>query len=113
MNYALETAAAESSFAAAIASLTSRGVCGFVASPVGRGTTPIVPFDMLIHGKTLRGIVQGSSVPHVLIQRLVELIVSGRFPLDRLVSWYDFADINKAVADAESGIAIKPILRMN
>jgi aryl-alcohol dehydrogenase len=113
VNYSLETAAAESSFAAAIASLTSRGVCGFVASPVGRGTTPIVPFDMLIHGKTLRGIVQGSSVPHVFIPRLVELIVSGRFPLDRLVSWYDFADINKAVADAESGIAIKPILRMN
>ena len=113
VNYALETAAAESSFAAAIASLTSRGVCGFVASPVGRGTTPIVPFDMLIHGKTLRGIVQGSSVPHVFIPRLVELIVSGHFPLDRLVSWYDFADINKAVADAESGIAIKPILRMN
>ncbi|MEQ8247325.1 MAG: NAD(P)-dependent alcohol dehydrogenase [Alphaproteobacteria bacterium] len=112
-NYALETAAVESSFAAAIASLASRGVCGFVASPVGRGTTPIVPFDMLIHGKSLRGIVQGSSVPHVFIPRLADLIASERFPLERLVSWYDFADINQAVADAESGVAIKPILRMN
>ncbi len=113
VNYALETAAVETSFAAAIDSLAPRGVCGFVASPVGRGTTPIVPFDMLINGKTLCGIVQGASVPHVFIPRLVDMIAAGRFPLDRLVTWYDFADINKAVADAESGAAIKPILRMN
>ena len=112
VNYALETAAVESSFAAAIASLTQRGVCGFVASPVGRGTTPIVPFDLLINGKTLCGVVQGSSVPHVFIPRLVDMIATGRFPLERLVSWYDFADINDAVADAKSGAAIKPILRM-
>ena len=113
VHYALETAAVESSFAAAIASLTQRGVCGFVASPVGRGTTPIVPFDMLINGKTLCGVVQGASVPHVFIPRLVDMIAAGRFPLERLVSWYDFAEINQAVADAESGAAIKPILRMN
>lgn len=113
VHYSLETAAVESSFAAAIASLTQRGVCGFVASPVGRGTTPIVPFDMLINGKTLCGVVQGSSVPQVFIPQLVDMIAAGRFPLERLVSWYDFADINQAVADAESGAAIKPILRMN
>jgi len=113
VHYALETAAVESSFAAAIASLTQRGVCGFVASPVGRGTTPIVPFDMLINGKTLCGVVQGASVPHVFIPRLVDMIAAGRFPLERLVSWYDFAEINQEVADAESGAAIKPILRMN
>jgi aryl-alcohol dehydrogenase len=113
VNYALETAAVESSFAAAIASLTQRGVCGFVASPVGRGTTPIVPFDMLINGKTLCGVVQGGSVPHVFIPRLVDMVASDRFPLERLISWYDFADINQAVADAESGAAIKPILRMS
>jgi aryl-alcohol dehydrogenase len=56
--------------------------------------------------------VQGSSVPHVFIPRLVDMIATGRFPLERLVSWYDFANINEAVADAESGAAIKPILRM-
>jgi Zn-dependent alcohol dehydrogenase len=31
-------------------------------------------------------------------------------PLDRLITRYDFADINGAAADAISGAAIKPVL---
>jgi aryl-alcohol dehydrogenase len=43
---------------------------------------------------------------------LVELFMDGRFPMDRLVTFYDFADINRAVADAVAGTTIKPVLRM-
>ena len=31
-------------------------------------------------------------------------------PLDRLITRYEFADINRAAADATSGAAIKPVL---
>jgi aryl-alcohol dehydrogenase len=36
--------------------------------------------------------------------------MAGRMPLDRLITRYDFADINRAAADAISGAAIKPVL---
>ena len=35
-----------------------------------------------------------------------------RFPLNRLVTIYDFADINQAAADATSGATIKPVLKL-
>ena len=36
--------------------------------------------------------------------------MTGQFPLDRLVTRYDFTDINRAAADATSGTTIKPVL---
>jgi aryl-alcohol dehydrogenase len=38
--------------------------------------------------------------------------MAGRFPVDRLVTFYDFAEINQAAADAVDGKTIKPVLRM-
>jgi aryl-alcohol dehydrogenase len=38
--------------------------------------------------------------------------MQGRFPFDQLVRFYDFDQINQAAADAESGAAVKPIIRM-
>jgi len=31
-------------------------------------------------------------------------------PLDRLITRYDFAEVNRAAADATSGATIKPVL---
>ena len=71
-------------------------------------------FDMTTvqNGRTLRGCIQGDSRPAEFIPRLVELYRSGRFPIDRLVTYYDLADINQAVADLQSGRTIKPVIRM-
>jgi aryl-alcohol dehydrogenase len=44
---------------------------------------------------------------------LIELHRQGRFPFDRLITFYTFDEINQAAADSESGAAIKPILRMS
>jgi aryl-alcohol dehydrogenase len=37
---------------------------------------------------------------------------SGRFPFDRLVKFYDFKEINKAIADSQKGKTVKPVLRI-
>ena len=58
----------------------------------------------------MRGVVQGDSRPRDFIPRLVDLFMAGRMPLDRLVERYDFAEINRAAADATSGATIKPVL---
>ena len=62
--------------------------------------------------KTLMGVVEGDSVPDVVVPQLIDLHMQGRFPYDRLVRFYDLDQINQAAADAASGAAIKPILRI-
>lgn len=38
--------------------------------------------------------------------------LEGRFPFDKLISYYDFEDINAAGADALSGAALKSVVVM-
>ena len=61
----------------------------------------------------MRGIVEGDSVPALFLPRLVDLWEQGRFPVERLMTYYDFDRIEEAVADAESGAVVKPVLRMH
>jgi len=48
----------------------------------------------------------GSVYPHT-----DELYRQGRFPFDRLITFYPFDEIGKAVGDMEKGKVIKPVLR--
>lgn len=36
----------------------------------------------------------------------------GAVPIDRMMSFYDFADIEAVAADAAAGSTVKPVLRM-
>jgi aryl-alcohol dehydrogenase len=38
------------------------------------------------------------------------MVADGRLPVGELVTTYDFADIEQAVADMKSGVTIKPVL---
>jgi aryl-alcohol dehydrogenase len=42
----------------------------------------------------------------------MELQRQGRFPLEKLVRFYDFAQINQAIDDSDQGITVKPVVRM-
>ena len=44
------------------------------------------------------------------IPRLLELHARGRFPVDRLVRNYPFAEVNTAIADSLAGVTVKPVL---
>jgi aryl-alcohol dehydrogenase len=56
-------------------------------------------------------IIEGDAVPQTYIPQLIELWRQGRFPFDRLVTSYAFADIEQAFADSAAGSTIKPVLR--
>ncbi|HXX71651.1 MAG TPA: NAD(P)-dependent alcohol dehydrogenase, partial [Candidatus Acidoferrum sp.] len=60
-------------------------------------------------GLTIRGIVQGDSVPDTFIPRLIDLHMSGRFPFDKLVTKYPFEKINQAIEDQARGKVVKPV----
>ena len=66
----------------------------------------------MLRGRTIRGILQGDSVPDIFIPRLVDFYMDGRFPFDRMVRFYPFEEIDQAMSDNDNGVAIKPVLRM-
>ena len=72
---------------------------------------PLDVEHVLTGGRTVRGIIEGDANPDVFLPKLVDLFVKGKFPIHRLVTFYPFARVNDAIADALSGKVVKPILR--
>ena len=93
----------------AVESLRITGVCGILGvAPLG--TEIGLDLNSILFGRTVRGIVEGDSIPDIFIPRLVELWQQGRFPFDKLVRKYPLAEINEAVRASESGEVLKAIL---
>ena len=67
---------------------------------------------ILQNGRTVRGVIQGDSVPKEFIPQLADHIVAGRFPVEKMVTFYELTDINRAAAEAAGGQTIKPVIRM-
>jgi aryl-alcohol dehydrogenase len=86
-------------------------VLGFVSATREPFTAPLFP--MLVGGQALRGIVGGDSLPRRTIPQLLEFWRQGRFPLERLITRFAFADIGAAFAACRAGTAIKPVLEVN
>jgi len=57
-------------------------------------------------------VVEGSSIPQIFIPKLIEYYKAGLFPFDVIITFYDFSEINQAIADAKRGDTIKPVLRI-
>ena len=51
-------------------------------------------------------------MPQCFIPKPIRFYQAGRFPFDRLVKFYRFAEINRAIADTRRGDTIKPVLRI-
>jgi aryl-alcohol dehydrogenase len=64
----------------------------------------------LIAGKTILGVVEGDAVPQNFIPQLIALHRAGAFPFDKLIRKYPFADLDKAIADTQSGAVVKAVL---
>ncbi|WP_433949905.1 NAD(P)-dependent alcohol dehydrogenase [Brevundimonas bullata] len=110
VDFSLECTGNDKVLVQAIDALRIPGVCGLVGAPAA-GARVNLDMNTLLFGRTVRGIIEGDSVPQVFIPQLIELWRLGKFPFDRLVKFYDLADINQAIADSESGLVLKPIVR--
>ena len=90
--------------------LPRRGVCGLLGV-VASGTEVRLDMDLIMNGRSVKGIIEGDAVPDLFIPRLVDLYAAGQFPFTKLIRFYAFDDINEAIDDMERGRVIKPVLR--
>ena len=114
VDFMVDAAGAPALTGMALCGLARRGTLGLVASAPSPETVLDLPWSaVLLQGLTIRGFVEGNSVPDYFIPRLIDLYTQGRFPFDKLVRFYPFEEINRAVEDQRNGIAIKPILEVS
>ena len=113
VDFSIDTSAVDSAIQQAIECVGPLGTCGLIANKNAAQNAQVNILGAMLRGRTIRGIVQGDSVPDIFIPRLVDFFMDGAFPIDRLVTFYPFEDIERAMADNDSGAAIKPVLRMS
>lgn len=113
LDFALEATANPRVLKQAIASLGIGGTCGIVGAPA-MGVEGCFDWNgLMVPGQTIKGIIEGESVPHDFIPRLIDMHVQGRFPFDKLIKFYGLDHINEAAADSERGVTLKPIIRLS
>jgi len=105
VDYVVETTGRTEVHQLAISVLNPYGVVALLTGEEGT--------DALPEGRRTLGIIQGDAVPQRFIPKLIKLYLAGKFPFDRLVKFYKFEDINRAIADSKRGDTIKPVLRMS
>ncbi|PAU74798.1 NAD(P)-dependent alcohol dehydrogenase [Halomonas salipaludis] len=111
VDYALDTTGIAAVIQQAVAVLAPRGSCGILGASAPGSLMELDLAHMMSAGRSLRGIVEGDAHSDTFIPTLIRLYQQGRFPFDRLVTFYDFHQINQAIDDAEHGRVIKPIVR--
>ena len=97
---------------AAIPALANRGELALVGAYAPGATIAADATLLMSGGRVVRGVVEGSADPALFIPQLIGHYRAGRFPFDRLIEFFDFADIGAAIAAGETGKVIKPVLRL-
>lgn len=109
VHYSLECTGLPSVARQAVDVLRLTGVCGIIGvAPLGTELT--LDMNGILFGRTVRGIIEGDSVPDIFIPQLIELWRQGRFPFDRLVTYFPLSHIETAVKACEEGRVLKAIL---
>jgi aryl-alcohol dehydrogenase len=107
----LEASGAAAAWKAAGEILRYGGTFGSAGVPMG-DTLSGHPPDMFSKAVKVQFIMAGFAVPRIFLPRLIKWYQQGRFPVDRLVKTFPFAQINEAFVAAHDGSAVKPVLLM-
>lgn len=111
-NFALESTGRPEILKQGVDALGILGKIAVVGAPQLGTTAQFDVNDLLLGGKTILGVVEGSGSPKKFIPELVRLYQQGKFPFDQLVKFYAFDEINQAAIDSHKGITLKPIIKI-
>jgi aryl-alcohol dehydrogenase len=82
------------------------------AGVIGIGPSESMSFEWrsILNGRTVTGIIGGSSLPQLFVPKLLELNAKGAFPVEKMITYFPFEQINEAVAAIRSGAVGKAVL---
>jgi aryl-alcohol dehydrogenase len=111
--FVLETSGLEAVVGTGLAALASHGLLGLVGVPPKPESALSINLASLItYGHRIHGIIEGDSDLDGFIPELIALHKAGRFPFDKLITTFPFAEINEAIAAQHRGDCVKAVLLM-
>ena len=111
VRFSLDTSAQPAVLRQAAETLMPAGTCVLLGS-ARAGTEVSLEMPFLQFGRSVHGVIQGESLPQQLIPRLVDFLMEGVLPIERMITFYPLAEINRAARESNDGTTIKPVLRM-
>lgn len=102
-DFILETSGVPTMLSAAMDSLNYLGKLAPAGGSMGMG-------PLMLGGKSLIGVTEGYSNPKIFIPQLIAYQRQGRFPVERLMKFYSFDELNQAFDDSNSGKTIKAVV---
>ena len=112
-DYALDCSATVSALKNALEMIGQGGKVGIFSAPPPGQTFEFTTRPLFEKVASMHSIVQGYSVPRNFIPELIRYQEEGRFPYEKLITTYNFSDINQAINDTKSGAVVKPVLLMD
>lgn len=109
-HYAIDTSGTSNFVKTALACLRFKGTA--VVLGLTGDVTINIQQELMGEAKSLVGVVEGDANPKTFIPKLIEYYREGKFPVNRLMKFYDFEDINRAFEESHQGVAIKSVLKM-
>ena len=94
---------------AGLDALGTFGKLAFLGVPKNDKPIEADMFKMLLQGQSMMGVVEGDSVPEIFIPQLIDLYLAGKFAFDRMITEYDFSQINEAIEDQKQGKVVKVV----
>jgi aryl-alcohol dehydrogenase len=108
-DYAVDTTGNMEVIRTLVGATHSSGVTGLIG--MGKpGASLVLDHSIMALGRTVKGIVEGDSVPQLFIPQLIKLHLQGDFPFDEFITLYPFDKVQQATDDSESGSTIKAVL---
>lgn len=107
-DFVIDTTGREDVLRGAVEALVPLGRAGVIG--VGPSESMSFGWRSVLNGRSITGIIGGSSVPQVFLPQLLELHAAGSFPVDRVMSYFPFEKINEAVAAVRAGEVGKAVL---
>lgn len=92
--------------------LAPRGKLGIVGASAPDAVLEFNESSFMGGGKTVLGILGGDSDVDGFIVELIRYHQQGLFPFERLIGYFEFDQINEAIAASERGEVVKPVLRV-
>lgn len=110
--YAFDTTGRSDVIEAAFGLLAPKGTLGMVGASDPGATLTFNETAFMGGGRRVMGILGGDSDVGPFLIELIDHHLAGDFPFDRLIEYFDFADIDRAVEASENGSVVKPVLRI-
>lgn len=109
-DYAIDTSGNHDVIRLAIEALRSPGTCAVIGG-THSGQDLTLKYDSIFYGKTVLGAVGGACNHEIFFPQLIEYYRQGRFPIDKLITYYRLDQVNRAIEDTTRGEVIKAVLR--